>query len=125
MEQLFKELLNINGVYGILYISEAGDLLFKKYLPPMTGMDNKSWNQFTGQGIDWSSFITPFSGVREAELVFFDKKLFLRKTNQGFIIVLIDIAVSVAMIRLNCNIIAPTLVKIKKSKGFGGLFKKR
>ncbi len=125
METIFKELFNINGVYGILYISAEGDPLFKKFLPPMVEMNDKSWNQFTGQGQNWSSLVSPFSGVQEAELVFLDKKIFIRKTESGFILVILDISVSIAMIRLNCNIIAPMLVKIKKSKGFGGLFKKK
>jgi len=125
MENLFKDLFNINGVYGIVYLLDNGDVQFQHFVPPMEEMNDKSWNQFTGQGNNWSSLVSPFTGVQEAELIYQVKKFFFRKTDNGFIIVIMDISVSLAIVRLNCNIIAPSLGGVKKAKGFGGLFKKK
>ena len=115
MQELFNEILGMEGVKGLMMFSFAGDPIYKKF------------NQAQPDGIDsrdWSLFIEALSGMRETDLIFEKGRIYIRKTELGYLIILMALFVPIAMIRLNCDILLPALKQSKSGKKFGRFFKK-
>ena len=115
MQELFNEILGMEGVKGLMMFSFAGDPIYKKF------------NQAQPDGIDsrdWSLFIESLSGMRETDLVFEKGRLYIRRTDIGYLVVLMGLFVPIAMMRLQCDILLPSLKPAKAAKGIRRLFKK-
>ena len=115
MQALFSDILNTNGVTGIMLFSFSGDLVFKKFTTPVGEEPERR---------DWSFFIESLDGMRETDLVFEKGRIYIRKTEIGYLVVLMSLFVPIAMIRLNCDILLPSLKKSKSSRKLGRFFKK-
>jgi hypothetical protein len=116
MQELFSDILRTDGVSGVMLFSFKGDLVFKEF---------RSSVNAEPEGRDWRFFIESLEGMRETDLVFEKGRIYIRKTDIGYIVILMALFVPIAMIRLNCDIILPSLKPAKSGKKFGGLFKKK
>jgi hypothetical protein len=116
MRELFKDILRTDGVSGVMLFSFKGDLIFKEL---------KSSVSEGPEGRDWSFFIESLEGMRETDLVFEKGRIYIRKSEIGYIVVLMALFVPIAMIRLNCDILLPSLKPSKPAKKFGRFFKKK
>jgi hypothetical protein len=115
MQSLFSDILNTKGVTGIMLFSFSGDLVFKKFNTPVSEEPDHR---------DWSFFIETLEGMRETDLVFEKGRVYIRKTEIGYLIILMALFVPIAMIRLNCDILLPSLKKSKPGGKLGRFFKK-
>ena len=116
MRELFKDILRTDGVSGVMLFSFKGDLIFKEF---------KSSVNEGPEGRDWSFFIESLEGMRETDLVFEKGRIYIRKTGIGYIVILMALFVPIAMIRLNCDILLPSLKPPKSGKKFGRFFQKK
>ena len=116
MQELFTDILHTEGVSGMMLFSLKGDLVFKKF--------NASLKEDPEQR-DWSSFIESLEGMRETDLVFERGRIYIRKTEIGYLVILMALFVPIAMIRLNCDILLPALKQARTGKKMGRLFKKK
>ena len=116
MRKLFKDILSTKGVKGIMLFSFSGDLIFKEFISPVDGE--------LGQR-DWRFFIEYLEDMRETDLVFEKGRIYIRKTEMGYLVVLMALFVPIAMIRLNCDILLPAIRRSKPDRGFGRFFKKK
>jgi hypothetical protein len=115
MRELFKDILNMEGVKGLMMFSFAGQPVYKEF------------NQAQPEGIesrDWSLFIESLAGMRETDLIFKKGRLYIRRTDIGYLVVLMGLFVPIAMMRLQCDILLPSLKPAKSVKGIRRLFKK-
>jgi len=115
MKNYFKDILDTDGVKGILLLSFNGGLIFKEFL---------SQDQKEPQDMNWKRFISSLDGVRETDLVFDNGRIYIRRSEVGYILIPMEINTSVAMIRLYCDILLPLLKPPKSSKRLKRLFKK-
>ena len=114
MKDQFKNILEIDDVQGVMFLSFDGNILFKKFISqtPEKIKDN-----------DWSFFVHTLTNIRAAELVFENSLLYIRKTGTGFILVVMSRFAPVAMVRLNCDILLPHFEQTEqKPKGFRRFF---
>ena len=116
MRELFNNILRTDGVSGVMLFSFKGDLIFKEF---RTSVREEP------EGRDWSFFIESLEGMRETDLVFENGRIYIRKTEIGYIVILMALFVPIAMIRLNCDILLPSLKPSKTGKKFGRFFKKK
>ena len=116
MRELFNDLLRTDGVTGIMLISFNGDLIFKEFTSPVNAEPEHQ---------DWRFFIESLEGMRETDLVFEKGRIYIRKTEIGYLVILMALFVPIAMIRLNCDILLPSLKQPKSGKKFRRLFKKK
>jgi len=116
MRKLFNDILSTDGVKGILLFSFSGDLIFKEYTVPV---DEELEHR------DWSFFIESLEGMRETDLVFEKGRVYIRRAEIGYVVILMALFVPIAMIRLNCDIVLPALKPPKPSRKFGRFFKKK
>jgi hypothetical protein len=116
MRELFNEILSTKGVKGILLFSFSGELIFKEFIPPIDEEPEE---------LDWSFFIESLEGMRETDLVFEKGRIYIRKTEIGYLVILMALYVPIAMIRLNCDILLPSLKQSKSGSKFRRFFKNK
>ena len=114
MRDLFDDILNTKGVQGLLLISFSGDILFKEFISPVDE---------SPENMDWRFFIESLEGMRETDLLFEKGRIYIRRSEIGYLVVLMALFVPIAMVRLNCDIVLPSLKKEKSGKKFGRLLK--
>ena len=115
MRELFKDILNREGVKGLMVFTFAGDPVYQEF------------NQAQPEGIesrDWRLFIESLAGMKETDLIFKKGRLYIRRTDIGYLVILMGLFVPIAMIRLQCDILLPSLKPAKAAKGISRLFKK-
>jgi len=116
MKKLFKDILNMNDVKGVMLFSFTGELLFKEFVSPLSEEpEKKDW---------WRLFFLSLNKVNEAELVFEKSRLYIRKTELGFLMILMGCFAPVAMVRLNCDILIPALKQTTTMSGLKRFFMK-
>jgi hypothetical protein len=74
MRELFNDILNMEGVKGLMMFSFAGETVYKEF------------NKAQPEGIesrDWSLFIESLAGMRETDLIYKKGRLYIRKTDIG------------------------------------------
>lgn len=116
MKDVFEEIVKMDGVNGVLLLSHEGTALFESYTtssPP------------TSEKRDWFGLVSALDGVREADIVFQDARIYVRRSEIGYLLVLISSFVSVAMLRLNCDILLPSIKLKIEPKGIKRFFKKK
>jgi len=114
MKELLKEILNIEGVKGLMMLSFAGDVIFTELPVVHKDVENS----------DWRLFIESLAGARETDLIFEKGRLYIRRTDIGYLLVLMGSFVPIAMMRLQCDILLPLLKPAKPAKGIRRFFKK-
>jgi len=115
MRELLKDILEIKGVNGVFIISDQGETLFKEVTANSSAKI---------EDVDFNIFIESVRGYREIELLYENGRIYIRKFEFGFVIVVVDLHVQIAIIRLNCDIILPALHGLKTNKKYKKLFKK-
>jgi len=97
MQGLFKDILGIRGVKGIMVFTRDGKLAFKYFIDPYSfDPEQKDW---------WGLYVYTLDGIREAELVFEHDRLYIRRAKEGYLFVLASNEAPTPMIRLNCEIL--------------------
>jgi len=114
MRDLFDDILSTNGVKGVLLFSFSGDIIYKEFVSPV---DEQPEN------LDWPFFIESLEGMRETDLIFEKGRIYIRRTEIGYLLVLMALFVPIAMVRLNCDILLPALKQQKSGKRIGRLLK--
>ncbi len=115
MVKLFKDILNIEGVKGAMLFSLSGELVFKEFTTE-TLQDPEKMN--------WNRFIELLDGVRETDLIFEKGRLYIRKTDVGYLVIFMSLFVPMAILRLNCDILLPALTPTKSTKRWSRFFKR-
>ena len=114
MKSMFQNIMQIEDVLGALFLKADGTIAYSEFSAPPTVDVRK---------LDWSSLLASFSGYQEAELVFEKARFHLRRTETGIILVMSGHFALSAMIRLNCDILAPSLdTTADKPKGLRRFF---
>lgn len=125
MESLFDDIFAIDGVYGVLIISKEGGHDFSKFKSPlMEKINQKKCKEFIEKSIDIKTMNNVFEKSRETLMLYGQKRLYIKNTDNGFLFIIMDMFVPIAMVRLNCQLLVPELNKIKSPKGLGRFFRK-
>ena len=114
---LFRDILRQDDVHGVMLFSLGGDLIYKEFLnPPTKDPETRDW---------WPHFIDSMSGVREADLLFEHGRLYIRRTDLGYLLVLMGSFAPVALVRLTCDTLLPALNGSGKGRRRRGFFRKQ
>ena len=116
METLFKDILAINGVHSIVLLSGEGRIVYDSE----TGKNKGASQRYT----NWRKLLDAVQNAREADFVFESGRIYLRRTTRGYLLVSMHSFASIAMVKLNCDIVLPQLNSPKDSKGLKALFKR-
>jgi hypothetical protein len=115
MRELFNDILSVEGIRGLFLFSFRGDLIYKNY------------NHASAEGNkiqDPRQFVESLAGIRETDLIFTKGRLYVRRTDVGYLVVVMGLFVPIAMMRLQCDILLPSLNSAFTKKGIRRLFKR-
>lgn len=116
MHSLFKDILMIRGVQGVVLLSEDGRVRYESDSAPQKGGNPRYTN--------WRKLLDVMQKTREADFVFENGRIYLRQAAEGYLLIYMDAFASIAMVKLNCDIVLPQLKQPKDSRGLKGLFKR-
>lgn len=117
MKALFREVLDIEGVKGAMLFSLNGDFVYKEFVDQMpVEVENKDF---------WVATFNSLKGFKECEVVFENAMLYIKETSLGYLLILMEAATRIALVRLNCDLISASLEEKKSSKVWWRLFKKK
>ena len=115
MKELFAEILGMQGIKGVLLLSPKGEIVHQE-----SRADD--WPDL--KKVKWKSFLATLDGIREADLTFKQGRVYIRKADLGYLLIPMSNQASVPMLRLNCDILLPSLKPAKGTRGLKRLFKK-
>jgi len=110
MKELFNDILAMEDVRGVVLSSFEGEILFAE----------------TSVEIERSLplFVRALGTVREADLIFEKSRIYVRRTDIGYLVVLLGLFASGAMLRLHVDMVLPSLKESGKGKGLRSLFRR-
>jgi len=115
MKMLIDDLFNVKGVLGVLVVSSDRSVVFQD-------LAKLKLNGLKETDLEMPFLL--FDQVDEADLLFEYYRIYIRKCPLGLFWVIMQPDASAAMIRLQCDIIAPKMKQQKQIKrGIGRLFK--
>jgi hypothetical protein len=114
MRNLFIDLLGIDGVKGVMFFALSGQLLFEEF----TIRENEP--ACSGE---WYALAVCLGKIRETELVFEKGRLYVRRTAEGVLVVVLGLVAPREMIRLTCDILLAAMRKPKPTRGIKRFFK--
>jgi len=115
MRDVFKDLLAVDGVRGVVFFTPSGERVFEEF--------NIGGSASAAAG-DWYALVTALGKVREAELVFERGRVYVRRTAEAVLVVVMGLIAPCAVIRLNCDILLPVLKQQRSAKGIKRFFKR-
>ena len=115
MKELFADVLSMQGIKGVVLLSFQGDILYQ---------ESRAGDLSNLQKVDWENILSTLEGTRETDLVFDQGRVYIRQTDLGYLLVPMSDQASVAMLRLNCDILLPALKPAKGPRSLKRLFKK-
>jgi predicted regulator of Ras-like GTPase activity (Roadblock/LC7/MglB family) len=119
MKDIFKDLVEISGVRGAIVLNPAGALITSRFSYSY-GNETSAVEKF-----NWEPFLQELGEVAEADFVFDKGRIYLKKLQMGFLLVVMDDIASVSMVRLNCEILLPEVEAINSGSRIGRIFKKK
>ena len=114
MRELFQDLLGIDGIKGVLFFGLSGQRLFEEF----TIRENEP-----ARGSDWFALAVCLGKAHEAELVFERGRLYIRRTAEGVLVVVMERMAPGEMIRLTCDILLSAMKGPKPVRGIKRFFK--
>ena len=120
MKDIFKDVMGIEGVHGLMVVSNEGSVMLSKFSPGFREEESKL------SQISWEPFTIEMGNIKDAELIYDNARLYIKKSEIGFLIVMIGDNAPISLVRLNCEILLPLLIKIQPaSKRIGKILRKK
>jgi hypothetical protein len=120
MKDIFKDVMGIAGVHGLMVITNEGSVLLSRFDPDYRREEEKL------SQINWEPFTIEMNSIKDAEIVYDSARFYIKKRDTEFLIVIIGDNAPISMVRLNCEILLPLLKKIQPaSKRIGNLLRKK
>jgi predicted regulator of Ras-like GTPase activity (Roadblock/LC7/MglB family) len=116
MSKHANELLNLHDVRGLMLVSFEGQLIFKQFAGPLS-RDPESDDS-------WALFIHSLRGATEIEVFYEKGRIYIRRTEIGYLFVITGESAPMAMVRLNCDMLVPAVKKLVKRDKLKGLFRR-
>ena len=114
MKEIFKDVLSINGVQGVVLISNDAKVIYDSLEENPAGKKQTFTN--------WKKLLGVLGNAREADFVMENGRFYFRRTDSGCLMISMQSFASIAMVKLNCDILIPQLKKGKEQKGLKGFF---
>jgi hypothetical protein len=101
MRDIFKDIIELEDIAGILLISREGRVLFKEVL----AVDSRKFDEISWVRPLWKIL----DMADELELLFENGRLYVRKAAGGVLLFFLGNFAPFAMVRMKCDILIPKL----------------
>ncbi|MBC2716435.1 MAG: hypothetical protein HF978_14110 [Desulfobacteraceae bacterium] len=120
MKDIFKDVMGIEGVHGLMVVSNEGGVMLSKFSSDFRDEEEKL------SQVNWEPFTIEMGSIKDAELIYDSARFYIKKSETGFLIVIIGDNAPISLVRLNCEILLPLLTKIQPaSKRIGKILRKK
>lgn len=120
MKDIFQDVTGIEGVHGLMIISNEGGVLQSRFGPEFKGEAERL------SRINWLPFTIEMGGIKDAEMVFDSVRFYIKKFNLGYLLVIIGDRAPISLVRLNCEVLLPSLAKLEPtSKKISNIFRRK
>ena len=116
MKNLFHDILDMKGVHGLIHLSDDGKVLFESF------KSGKPYLQRSQSS--WTSLFEALGLFTEMDIMFDNGRCYLRKAENGYLVISMSSTVSIAMIKLSCDIVVPQLKQAKTGGGLRAFFRR-
>ncbi len=107
MKDIFTDILGIEGVHGGIVLTTGGSVALSSFSAQYQDEESAI------SRVDWNGFTLELTDLKEAEFVFEQIRLYVRKTQAGHLVIVMDDIAPISMVRLNCEILLPELDRVK------------
>lgn len=115
MRELFRDLLGIDGVKGVLFFTLSGQRMFEEFTIGRNG---------SGSASEWFALAACLGKAREIELVFEKGRLYVRRSTEGVLLVVMGLIAPTGMVRLRSDILLSGLKETTPARGIKRFFKR-
>jgi len=115
MRGLFSDLLGIHGVKGVVFFTLSGQRVFEEFTFGRKDSHNAS---------DWFALAACLGKARETELAFQRGRLYVRRSAEGVLLVVMGLIAPTGMVRLTSDILLSGLREQKPIRGIKRFFKR-
>jgi hypothetical protein len=115
MQGLFRDLLSIDGVKGVMFFTLSGQPVFEEFAVGGSGVLNSG---------GWFSLAMSVGKAKEAELVFEKGRLYIRRNAEGVLLVVMGLIAPTGMVRLTSDILLSGLREQKPARGLKRFFRR-
>ncbi|MFZ1983626.1 MAG: hypothetical protein WAU91_04385 [Desulfatitalea sp.] len=117
MEKELKKILELENVNGCLLVSPEGQVQYSEFPSQAPrGLEQ----------CQWRALVDALDGIHEADALFENARLYIRSSPTGYLLVFLDLYAAIAMIRLQCDVLIPTLKpQAQEQKGLRRFFTKK
>jgi hypothetical protein len=117
MKEIFNDILGISDVKGVIFIDKNNEIKIEGY---------SSGSPPNLNPLDLAAFMNTVGDNLETEIHFDNLSLYIRKIETGHLLVMTGFNAQMAMVRLNCDVLAPLIkAQFEKTSGIGRFFKKK
>jgi hypothetical protein len=117
MDEVFRDILDMDDIEGVVLVSFEGEILFQKF----PGQPDVS-----PEDVDiWPALMDALRDIREADFVYEDKRFYVRRTKLGYLFILLGHFAPVAKLRLNCDVLLPSLERKQGGKAKRRFFQRK
>lgn len=114
MQQILNDIHELDHVLGCLMIGTDGN---------PTHVQFSSALKIPPDGHDWTPFVETLQEIQEAEFLFDDLRLYVRKTAIGYLLIVMEIYAVQSLVKLQCDVLV-SKIGSPKAKGLKRFFKK-
>lgn len=115
MRDLFRDLLEIDGVKAVMFFALSGQPMFEEFT---LGRSSGT------QAGDWFALAACLGSARETELVFEKGRVYIRRSTEGVLLVVLGLIAPTGMLRLTSDILLSRLKEQKAVRGIMRFFKR-
>jgi hypothetical protein len=115
IHNILNDIKDVEHVRGCLFLTNEGAIAHAHFSTPQ---------EIEAEKYPWLSLIESLSKLNEVDILFDNIRLYIRKTNEGYLLLILEVYAILSMIKLHCNVLVSQLDS-NKPKKLSRFFKNR
>lgn len=107
MQKILKDMNDAEHVLGCLFVTNEGAIVHANLSTP---------SEIALEKYPWLPLLQSLGELNEIDIFFDNTRLYIRKTNEGYLIMILEIYALLSMIKLHCNVLVSKLDSNKPRK---------
>lgn len=116
MEKIFKEIISIDGVIGVVLIGNNENVEYSKFADSFNS--NINIEDYLKDSVNFQTLTNVFDSSNESLIIYDEIRLYAKKILNNYLIIAMKLYVPISLLRLNCQIVEAELGKKSSSKRF-------
>lgn len=120
MKEALKNIIDFNDVEAIYYTGKSAEAVYATQ-----AFKKKFESEILPKSSELESILKGIGDANEAELIYSENRIYVRKVEENYLLIILGFTTPASMLQLNCDISIPELLKQNsKPRGLGRFFKR-